>query len=45
MSVENDRNTLSQDTDTKFDPDTEFHIALGWITALSISIAAMAVLA
>jgi hypothetical protein len=44
MNVENNRSTLLQDSDSRLDPDTEFHIALGWLTALSVSIAAMATL-
>jgi hypothetical protein len=45
MNVENNRSTLLQDTDTRLSTDTELHIALGWLTALSVSIAAMATLA
>jgi hypothetical protein len=44
MNVEKNRRTLLQDTDARLGPDTEFHIALGWLTALSVSIAAMATL-
>jgi hypothetical protein len=42
MNVENNKHTLTQNAVDKFDPDTEFHIALGWLTALSVSIAAIA---
>ncbi len=44
MNVENTRNIGLHDTDTGLGGDTEFHIALGWLTALSVSIAAMATL-
>jgi len=42
MNVENNKANYTNGTDKKFDPDTEFHVALGWLTALSISIAAIA---
>jgi len=42
MNVEKNRNTLLQNDVAKFDPDTEFNVALGWLTALSVSIAAIA---
>ena len=42
MNVENNKHILTQGTGDKFDPDTEFHVALGWLTALSVTIAAIA---
>jgi len=44
MNVEKNKNTLSHGNDTKFDPDAEFHIGLGWAVALSVSIATLATL-
>ena len=31
-----------QNEKVPYDPDTEFHIASGWLTALAVSIAALA---
>ena len=42
MNVEKNRNTLSRDKVAGFDPDTKFHVALGWLAALSVSIVALA---
>jgi hypothetical protein len=41
MNVENN-NTLLKNTGDKFNPDAQFHIALGWLTALSVTVAAIA---
>lgn len=42
MNVEKNRNTLPRDNVAGVNPDTEFHVALGWLAALSVSIAALA---
>ena len=42
MKGENTRNTFSQDKNHNFDADAEFHIALGWLAAMSVSIASAA---
>jgi hypothetical protein len=40
MNVDN--NTLLKNTEAKFDPDTQFHVSLGWLAALSVTIATIA---
>jgi hypothetical protein len=42
MNVENNRNTIPHDNATKHDAEAEFHIAFGWLTALSVMIATAA---
>jgi len=42
MNVEKSRNNTSQDYSTKNDAETSFHMAFGWIAALSVLIAAAA---
>ncbi len=42
MNVENNKVGHIQGADAKFDRDTEFHAALGWLAALPITIAAIA---
>lgn len=42
MNVENNRNTIPHDYATKHDAEAEFHIAFGWLTALSVMIATAA---
>ena len=42
MNVENNRNTTLQDDATNHDAEAEFQMALGWLAALSVSIATAA---
>lgn len=42
MNIENDRNNITQDNATKHDAEAEFHLAFGWLAALSVSIATAA---
>jgi hypothetical protein len=42
MNVENNRNNIPQDNATKHDAEAEFHLAFGWLAALSVSIASAA---
>ncbi len=43
MNVEKNKNTLPQDSANYHDAEAEFHVALGWLTALSVMIATAAV--
>lgn len=45
MILENNRKNKPKNTDAKHDAEAEFHIALGWLAALSVSIAAAALAA
>jgi hypothetical protein len=42
MNIENDRNNITQDNATKHDAEAKFHLAFGWLAALSVSIATAA---
>ena len=42
MNVEKTKKTIQQDNASGHDVEAEFHIALGWLAALSVSIAALA---
>ncbi len=42
MNLEKTRSTIQQHDVIGHDVEAEFHIALGWLAALSVSIAALA---
>jgi hypothetical protein len=42
MNIENNGNNMPQDNVTYHDAETEFHLAFGWLAALSVSIATAA---
>jgi hypothetical protein len=45
MNVENKGSTISHNTDIKHDAEAEFHMAFGWLAALSMTIASAALAA
>ena len=42
MKIENNRNNATENNHTKTDAETCFHLAFGWMAALSVMIAAAA---
>ena len=45
MNIENSRKNTPKNTNTKHDAEAEFHIAFGWLAALSVSIVTAALAA
>ena len=42
MDAKNESTTELKDTGTRFDADNQFHVLLGWLAAMAVSIASAA---